>query len=557
MEGAVATATAAARARAPIPLPAPRSRRCFVGWGSRLPMGDALKPSRKPRGSGFVRAQQPEYKDRYATGSHFDDSLANSIEVMQWESGYSFDDIAASQGIRIRRRPPPHPLQHNKVSSESCFENEENAPRNILEKIIWTKGVEVEQLKQKAPLAELKRYIDDAPPARDFVGALRASFMRTGMPALIAEVKKASPSRGVLQENFDPIHIAKAYEAGGAACISVLTDEKFFQGSFEYLEAIRNGGVKCPLLCKEFVIDAWQIYYGRCKGADAILLIAAVLTDLDIKYMTKICRTLGLAALIEVHDERELDRVLAIEGVQLVGINNRNLGLAMAALAHTPGVVFGPLVVQDHIRNGYLTTPTRFGAFPPVVESPYFLGVIPAVVPTATKAQETSKTTEEPQAQEADLVQMFTTYAINFTNTPTTKKHRKHKHDKKPTTRGISSSGKTVRIGELRIRLDGSETMVIPERHVATIPKKRRTVKITEEGVQVYTCYASNINLLAITDQVETSNTEQHPSTVGRRREQARAWLDRVNTEGDLPIPNEGGAGVTDMTTTSNHPSDQ
>ncbi|MQL82362.1 hypothetical protein Taro_014831 [Colocasia esculenta] len=137
---------------------------------------------------------------------------------------------------------------------------------------------------------------------------------------------------------------------------------------------------------------------------------------------------------------------------------SRRHNSAMAALAHTLGVVFGPLVVQDHIRNGYLTTPTRFGAFPPVVESPYFLGVIPAVLPAA-KAYETSKTKEEPQAQEANLMQMFTTYAINFTNTPTTGKNRKRKSGKKPTTRGISSSGKTVRIGELRIRLDGSETM--------------------------------------------------------------------------------------------------
>ncbi|MQL80504.1 hypothetical protein Taro_012953 [Colocasia esculenta] len=148
-------------------------------------------------------------------------------------------------------------------------------------------------------------------------------------------------------------------------------------------------------------------------------------------------------------------------------------GLAMAALAHTPGVVFGPLVVQDHIRNGYLPTPTRFGAFPPVVESPYFLGVIPAVLPAA-KAHETNKTKEEPQAQEANLVQMFTTYAINFTNTPTTRKNRKRKSGNKPTIRGISSSGKTVRIGELRIRLDDSETMMIPERHVATIPVRNK-----------------------------------------------------------------------------------
>ncbi|KAI3933387.1 hypothetical protein MKW98_006746 [Papaver atlanticum] len=107
------------------------------------------------------------------------------------------------------------------------------------------------------------------------------------------------------------VKIADTYEKRGAACLSVLTDEKYFQ---------------CPFLCKEFIVDAWKIYYARTKGADAILLIAAVLPDLDIQYMTKICKTLGLAALVEVHDEKEMDRVLGIEGIQLVGINNRNLG---------------------------------------------------------------------------------------------------------------------------------------------------------------------------------------------------------------------------------------
>ncbi|XP_057793155.1 indole-3-glycerol phosphate synthase, chloroplastic-like [Salvia miltiorrhiza] len=155
-------------------------------------------------------------------------------------------------------------------------------------------------MKEKKPYLVLKKLLDKAPPARDFIGALKEANSRTGFPDLIAEVKKASPSRGVLRENFDPVEIAKAYEKGGAACLSVLTDEKYFQGSFENLELIRNSGVQCPLLCKEFVIDAWQIYYARVKGADAILLIAAILPDLDIKYMTKICKLFGLTALVEV-----------------------------------------------------------------------------------------------------------------------------------------------------------------------------------------------------------------------------------------------------------------
>ncbi|XP_071926295.1 indole-3-glycerol phosphate synthase, chloroplastic-like [Coffea arabica] len=128
------------------------------------------------------------------------------------------------------------------------------------------------------------------------------------------------------------VEIAKAYEKGGAACLS---------GGFENLEKIRNSGVKCPLLCKEFVIDAWQIYYARTKGADAILLIAAVLPDLDIKYMTKICKLLGLTPLVEVHDEREMDRVLGIDGIELIGINNRNLETFKVDISNTKNLLQG------------------------------------------------------------------------------------------------------------------------------------------------------------------------------------------------------------------------
>ncbi|KAH7689062.1 Indole-3-glycerol-phosphate synthase protein [Dioscorea alata] len=253
------------------------------------------------------------------------DYLANSIEVREWESGKSLDTIAANQGIKIRRHPPTGPPSHAVGPFEFRLENEGNTPRNILEKIIWDKDAEVFQLKERKPLAMISKTLENAPAVKDFIGALKASYERTDMPALIAEVKKASPSRGVLRENFNPVEIAIAYEKNGAACLSVLTDEKYFQGSFENLEAIKNSGVKCPLLCKEFIIDAWQIYYARSKGADAVLLIAGVLPDLDIKYMTKICRKLGMAALVEVHNEREMDRVLAIDGIKLIGINNRNL----------------------------------------------------------------------------------------------------------------------------------------------------------------------------------------------------------------------------------------
>jgi len=131
------------------------------------------------------------------------------------------------------------------------------------------------------------------------------------------------------------VEIAQAYEKNGAACLSILTDEKHFQGSFENLEAVRNSGVNCPLLCKEFVIDVWQIYYARSKGADAILLIAAVLPDIDITYFLRVCKSLGMTALVEVHDEKELDRVLKIDGVELIGINNRSLGTFEVDTANT------------------------------------------------------------------------------------------------------------------------------------------------------------------------------------------------------------------------------
>ncbi|EMS66182.1 Indole-3-glycerol phosphate synthase, chloroplastic [Triticum urartu] len=246
------------------------------------------------------------------------DEMFNSEEVIQWESGKTINSIAAAQGIRIRRRCRP------RYPSEGSGDDKA-VPRNILEQIVWDKEVEVSQRKAKKPLKSIVESSEHAPPARDFIGALTAAHRRNGVPALIAEVKKASPSRGVLRENFNPVEIAQAYEKNGAACLSILTDEKHFQGSFENLETVRNSGVQCPLLCKEFVIDIWQIYYARSKGADAILLIAAVLPDLDMKYMLRICKNLGMTALIEVHDEKELDRVLRIDGVELIGINNRSL----------------------------------------------------------------------------------------------------------------------------------------------------------------------------------------------------------------------------------------
>lgn len=194
-------------------------------------------------------------------------------------------------------------------------------PANILEKIIWHKELEVVGIKASLPISELQEKLDRVAPVRDFVAALRDSKHQ---PALIAEVKKASPSRGVIREDFDPVSIAQAFARGGASCLSVLTDREFFQGSFENLRLIRPA-VDLPLLCKEFIIDPYQIYLARLSGADAILLIAAVLCDPDLESLRQTAKALDLTVLIEVHTATELERVLKLSDVDLVGINNRNL----------------------------------------------------------------------------------------------------------------------------------------------------------------------------------------------------------------------------------------
>ncbi|PSB58135.1 indole-3-glycerol phosphate synthase TrpC [filamentous cyanobacterium CCP1] len=221
--------------------------------------------------------------------------------------------------MQIRRRPPNRAVAVEYMRYQVNVPGAE--PQHILEEIVWHKEKEVDLLRERMPLIELQSKVSEAPPIRDFVAALRQG--RT-QPALIAEVKKASPSKGVICENFDPETIAQSYETGGASCISVLTDEKFFQGSFAYLRAIRQT-VDLPLLCKDFIIYPYQIYMARLNGADAVLLIAAILPDRDLQYFLKITKALGMAALVEVHTLEEFDRVLGLQGVRLVGINNRNL----------------------------------------------------------------------------------------------------------------------------------------------------------------------------------------------------------------------------------------
>ncbi|MGD1919525.1 MAG: indole-3-glycerol phosphate synthase TrpC [Pleurocapsa sp.] len=234
--------------------------------------------------------------------------------------------------MQIRRRNPNPKINSGEVEYQSDIPNCE--PNNILEEIVWYKEVEVERMRGRLPLLQLRQQVQDIAPAKDFLAALRNGKTN---PALIAEVKKASPSKGIIKANFNPVAIAKAYEKGGASCLSVLTDQKFFQGSFDNLSLVRQA-VDLPLLCKEFIIYPYQMYLARAKGADAVLLIAAILEDKDLNYFVKITKALGMTPLIEVHTLAELDRVLAIDGVELIGINNRNLEDFSVSLSTTKDI---------------------------------------------------------------------------------------------------------------------------------------------------------------------------------------------------------------------------
>jgi len=221
--------------------------------------------------------------------------------------------------MQLRRRPPTSSLAAIALNYQGATIGDR--PRHILEEIVWHKEQEVAQMWEQLPLVDLQHQVNNAPSPRNFLVALQQSPTR---PSLIAEVKKASPSKGVIRADFDPVKIAQAYERGGAACLSVLTDHKFFQGSFDNLRAIRQN-VSLPLLCKEFIIDPYQIYLARATGADAVLLIAAILSNKDLQHFLQIIHSLDMNALVEVHTLAELDRVLALSDVRLVGINNRNL----------------------------------------------------------------------------------------------------------------------------------------------------------------------------------------------------------------------------------------
>jgi len=219
---------------------------------------------------------------------------------------------------------------------------------DILQRILAVKAQEVEAARREVPAEEMRARALAAPPPRDFLGALQRR-VRAKQPAVIAEIKKASPSKGLLREHFDPAAIARSYERHGAACLSVLTDRQFFQGAPEYLQAAR-AACALPVLRKDFIIDPYQVDEARAMGADCILLIVVALEDAQMRALERRAHELGMAVLVEVHDAEELERALALE-TPLLGINNRNLRTFDTRLETTlnllPRIPAGRLVVTE------------------------------------------------------------------------------------------------------------------------------------------------------------------------------------------------------------------
>ncbi|HEY7987509.1 MAG TPA: indole-3-glycerol phosphate synthase TrpC [Methylophilaceae bacterium] len=207
---------------------------------------------------------------------------------------------------------------------------------DILKKILVTKQAEVAAAKIAIPLSEMRAKAQAEPAARNFVGAILAKIA-AGKSAVIAEIKKASPSKGVIREDFRPADIAKSYEQGGAACLSILTDTSYFQGSAAYLQQGRDA-CQLPVLRKDFMIDAYQIYESRAMGADCILLIVAALSLEKMQELETIAHNLGMAVLVEAHDAEELELALQLKTL-LVGINNRNLRTFDVTLDTTLGLL--------------------------------------------------------------------------------------------------------------------------------------------------------------------------------------------------------------------------
>ena len=216
--------------------------------------------------------------------------------------------------------------------------------RDILTRILATKAKELAVSQAAVPLSEMRARAVSTVAPRDFAGALRARIA-AGRSAVIAEIKKASPSKGVLRPIFDPAAIARRYEAGGAACLSVLTDRDYFQGAPEHLVAAREA-CSLPVLRKDFLLDEYQVLESRALGADCILLIAAALDDARLAALEAMARTLGMSVLVEVHDGSELDRALKL-ATPLIGVNNRNLRTFDVALETTLDLL--PRIPADRV----------------------------------------------------------------------------------------------------------------------------------------------------------------------------------------------------------------
>jgi len=221
--------------------------------------------------------------------------------------------------MEIRRRPPNPTVRVENL--EYAVPHREAQAKNILEEIVWHKDIEIKNFKKIVSLEDLIKKIEKLPTPKDFYKNIFDSKIK---PGVIAEIKKASPSKGVIRQDFNPADIAICYERLGSSCISVLTDKRFFQGSYEILETVRRS-TNLPLLCKDFIISAYQIYKARVSGADAILLIAAILSDDDLIYLKKIADNLKMSVLVEVHNDNELERILKLKSFNLIGINNRDL----------------------------------------------------------------------------------------------------------------------------------------------------------------------------------------------------------------------------------------
>ena len=239
-----------------------------------------------------------------------------------------------------------HKYSINKEIATSLRDNDKDGGNSrgvnvILDKIVEIKRREVAGRKETIPLRALERMITGMPPARDFQAALNVG---AGC-AIIAEVKRRSPSWGLLRADFDPVRIAREYESHGAAAISVLTDETFFGGSDADLTSVKDA-VTLPILRKEFIIDPYQVYETRAIGADALLLIAAILTEGQLREYRELAASLGLAALVEIHTRAELEKTLAA-GAEIIGINNRDLKTFVTDIRTS--VEFASLIPKDRI----------------------------------------------------------------------------------------------------------------------------------------------------------------------------------------------------------------